>query len=82
MITVPMSASMYQAVVANLAGGDQQVQVIGTPIQLSSLQGIPGIVKVDPDGHHHMIATTNGQPQSGSLTITPVSGGHVSYRNV
>ncbi len=49
-----------------------QVQVIGTPIQLSSLQGIQGIqglVKMEQG------ETTSSGP-TGTLTITPVSGGH------
>lgn len=80
MITVPMSAAMYQAVVANLTGGNggEQVQVIGTPIQLSSLQGLQsiqglqGIVKMEQSETSNVV----GHGPTGTLTITPVSSGH------
>ena len=57
MITVPVSASMYQAVIqgqgVNAAldtgtSGGQLVQVIGTPIQIATTNGIQHVVKLDP----------------------------------
>jgi hypothetical protein len=52
-----------------------QVQVIGTPIQLSSLQGIQGIQGIQGLVKMEQTETTSGGA-NGTLTITPVSGGH------
>ena len=59
MITVPVSASMYQAVIQGQgvavnaaldtgASGGQIVQVMGTPVQLATTNGIQHLVKLDP----------------------------------
>ena len=58
MITIPGSAGMYQAVIQgqgvginaidNATQGGQLVQVIGTPIQLSTSNGVQHLVKLDP----------------------------------
>ena len=59
MITVPVSAGMYQAVIQGqgvgvnaaidtAAPGGQLVQVIGTPIQLATSGGVQHLVKLDP----------------------------------
>ena len=59
MITVPVSAGMYQAVIQGqgvginaaidtATQGGQLVQVIGTPIQLSTSNGVQHLVKLDP----------------------------------
>jgi len=67
---VTVNPSMYQTVVANIQGGEggQQVQVLGTPIQISGLGGsLQGLVMKTEPGEG---STSN---HSQGLTITPVS---------
>ncbi|XP_023338157.1 DNA-binding protein P3A2 isoform X2 [Eurytemora carolleeae] len=66
LVTVPVSASMYQTVVANLHAGDGHVQVLGSPIQIAGVSG-PVIMKQEPLEHKTITVST------GSLSNSQVS---------
>ena len=73
LVSVPVNSNVYQTVVANIAGGEggggQQVQVLGTPIQISTLGGnLQGLVMKTEPGE-------GGAGAGQGLTITPVSMG-------
>lgn len=66
MITVPVPQNMYQQVVANIQSGEgNNIQVLGTPVQLAggSIQGI--MAKIEPPEQEEV-------PTSRGITITPV----------
>ena len=96
LITVPVGTSMYQAVLQgqglNIDNG--QIQVIGTPIQLATSNGIQQLVKLDSSGSGVVkveqepaaaagTSTQGYQTQksasSGTLTITPVGSSTVHH---
>ena len=79
LVTIPVPASMYQTVVANIQSGTEpgHVQVVGTPIQLVTAggRGTPiQLAGVQGGGQGVVMKQEPGETGSSQgLTITPVS---------